>query len=163
VARIFDFFSKAERKMAKTTVFQVADAFLTLESMTHKKLQKLCYYAYSWYLTLYGERLFRNSFEAWIHGPVDPLLYQEYKEYGWREIPSKETCQLDGDLYEFVKRVYDSYGHLDGDELEHLTHTEAPWLEARGGIPEFVPCNNPIKDETIRQYYMRVAEDAQTE
>lgn len=163
MARIFDFFRKVEKKMPRATVHEVADAFLTLESMFHKKVQKLCYYAYSWYLTLYGEQLFTNNFEAWVHGPVDPLLYQKFKSRGWQEIPRLDNCVLAEDLYEFVEQVFHSYGHLNADELEHLTHTEAPWLEARGGIPEFVPCNNPIKDDVIRHFYSRVAEDAQTE
>ncbi|WP_419877709.1 Panacea domain-containing protein [Brevibacillus centrosporus] len=149
--------------MPRTTVHKVADAFLTLESMSHKKLQKLCYYAYSWYLTLYGDNLFRNNFEAWVHGPVDTQLYRDYKSFGWQEIPEKLEHGLEEVLYEFVVEVYESYGHLDADELERLTHTEAPWLVARGGIPEFVPCNSPIRDEIIRQFYSRVAEDAQTE
>ena len=29
-------------------VFDLADAFLCIDSMTHKKLQKLCYYAKAW-------------------------------------------------------------------------------------------------------------------
>ncbi|MFC4768754.1 Panacea domain-containing protein [Effusibacillus consociatus] len=149
--------------MGKTTIFEVAKAFLSLEAMTHKKLQKLCYYAYSWHLTLQGERLFRNNFEAWIHGPVDPGLYSEYKHFGWQTIPQEDQSPIEGELMEFIQEVYDSYGHLDGDELEFLTHKEDPWMEARGSIPEYVPCNNRIKDEVIKDYYLKELENGQIE
>lgn len=76
--------------MNQLTVFDIADGFLAMESVTHKKLQKLCYYAYSWYLTLYDKRLFPHTFEAWIHGPVQPQLYQKYKHTGWQPIPCQE-------------------------------------------------------------------------
>lgn len=151
--------------MGKTTIWEVAKAFLSFEPMTHKKLQKLCYYAYAWYLTLYKERLFKNNFEAWVHGPVDPALYSYYKSYGWQEIPQvcPSEVNLEPAIYEFVRQVYDSYGHLDGDELEYLVHQEAPWKNARKGIPEFMPSNNPISDEDIVSYYLKVFEDGQNE
>lgn len=154
---------KVARKVPKTTVYDVAKSFLAIAPMTHKKLQKLCYYAYSWYLTLYDEPLFENCFEAWVHGPVDPGLYNEFKRYGWQEIPKVEHPPLDGELFEFVQEVYEAYGHLDGDELEYLTHHEEPWMEARQGLQPYEPCNIPIKDDVIRSYYLKVFESEQNE
>ena len=55
---------------------KVAQYFLSKESMSHKKLQKLCYYAQAWYLANYGKPLMPNRFEAWVHGPVSPDLYR---------------------------------------------------------------------------------------
>ena len=50
------------------------------------KLQKLVYYAQAWHLALRDVPLFEEDFEAWVHGPVIPALYQEYKKFGWRPI-----------------------------------------------------------------------------
>ncbi|MEH7116885.1 type II toxin-antitoxin system antitoxin SocA domain-containing protein [Neobacillus vireti] len=154
-------------QVAKVDVKDVAKAFLTIAPMTHKKLQKLSYYAYSWYYTLYGEKLFNNHFQAWVHGPVSPELYQEYKRFGWREIDMVD--ELPGDfeqepeLISFIHEVYDSYGHLNGDQLEYLTHIEEPWKEARGNLGDLDPCTNVIKDETILRYYQKVLENEQQE
>ena len=38
-------------------VLLLARAFLSIDSMTHKKLQKLCFYAKAWYLALYDENI----------------------------------------------------------------------------------------------------------
>ncbi|WP_374049741.1 type II toxin-antitoxin system antitoxin SocA domain-containing protein [Paenibacillus larvae] len=35
------------------------------------------------------KKLFDDNFEAWVHGPVNPQLYTEYREYGWQEIPQE--------------------------------------------------------------------------
>ncbi|MDI9482523.1 MAG: hypothetical protein QM315_04995 [Bacillota bacterium] len=43
IYNIADF--KGELSMKEISIFDVAKTFLHLESMTHKKLQKICYYA----------------------------------------------------------------------------------------------------------------------
>ncbi|WP_248891499.1 Panacea domain-containing protein [Bacillus methanolicus] len=169
MAKIY-YFSKV-RKMQQTIqatrvdIHDVAQAFLSLDKMTHKKLQKLCYYAYAWYYTLYGQKLFNNSFQAWVHGPVCPELYHKYKDYGWQEIDKVDiipfAIENNPDIYEFIQEIYESYGHLNGDQLEYLTHMEDPWKEARGNLDDLEPCTTTIKDDVILRYYRRVLEDEQ--
>ena len=64
----------------------VANYFLTKSELTPKKLQKLVYYSYSWFIALNNENeneinslLFDETPEAWIHGPVFKSLYSKYK------------------------------------------------------------------------------------
>lgn len=145
-------------------IFDIAKAFLSLDIMTHKKLQKLCYYAQAWHLALFKEPLYKESLQAWIHGPVCRDLYQEYKKYGWRKIPSeKKPCNVDGDTYEFIKEVYVTYGELSGDELEMLTHEEEPWIEARGDLSSMEPSYEEIKLSTMQDYYWSVYEGGQND
>lgn len=139
--------------MAK--LFDVAEWFLHKESMTPKKLQKLCYYAQAWHLALLGKRLFRSDFQAWIHGPVIPALYSEYAAFGWNDIPKLKgnAPKFDNKTLEVLEAVYQTYSHLDGHQLEALTHSEQPWIEARGGISPLQPCNNKISVDVMRDYY----------
>lgn len=159
--------SAVQSKSTKVDIKDIAEMFLCFDTMTHKKLQKLCYYAYSWHLALYERKLFDNRFEAWVHGPVCPELYQDYKRYGWNEIPAKSAEFINDidnvEVFNFVAEVYGSYGHLNANELEYLTHIEDPWKEARGNLSELEPCNEEISDQTIIKYYRRVMEDAQGE
>ena len=60
-------------------ILDVARTFLYMDSMSHKKLQKLCYYAQAWYVTIKNKPLFEDDIEAWVHGPVVPSLYSQYK------------------------------------------------------------------------------------
>ena len=128
-----------------TDIRTIALYFLSLSSMTHKKLQKLCYYAQAWHLANYGTPLMSNRFEAWIHGPVSPDLYFEYKEWGWLQIPKVSTPPALGDAERtFVENVYSVYGHYTPDELEYLTCRELPWRIARKGVPRNRYSRNPI-------------------
>lgn len=102
------------------------------EDITPKKLQKLSYYAEAWCNALLNERLIEDThFEAWVHGPVSPDLYQQYKRYGWNEIDKPEVnveYSFSDKEKEILDSVIETYGHLSGNELEALTHEEAPWL-----------------------------------
>lgn len=147
-----------------TSIDIVSNYFLSKESMSQKKLQKICYYAYSWYLTLYDELLFDNGkFEAWVHGPVNPGLYSKYKTYGWRDIPSRREPQLDMGIKEFLDIIYNTFGDYTGDELESMTHSESPWIKARQGLEPEVPSNNIIDDVTIKSFYSSLMENGQVE
>lgn len=139
------------------TIFELADAFLSIEPQTHKKLQKLCYYGYAWYLAQTDEELFPNNFEAWVHGPVDPALYQKYR-YEQENI-GDFTCipkyegHVDADALSIAKWVYDAYGSYSGTDLEMQTHREEPWINARGSLQPWERSNSKIKTEDIKNYY----------
>lgn len=135
------------------TINEVADEFLAIDSMTPKKLQKLCYYAQGLYGAITGERLFREELEAWIHGPVSPDLYSRYKAYGYNNIPKREVKSNNEDLKGIVEQIYRIYGKLDGNQLETLTHREDPWKNARGGVPPYEPSNNIIPFEDMVKFF----------
>ena len=144
-------------------VFQVAEWFLSCSRMTHKKLQKLCYYGQGWHMALEGRPLFSEKIEAWVHGPVIPELYQKYKSYGWQEIPQmmcKEADFSEGTL-EVLRAVYETYGVFSGEQLERLTHSETPWQEARAGLLPYEVSTNEIKPEVMGKYYLEKYQEAQ--
>lgn len=131
--------------------------------MTPKKLQKMCYFAYAWFLTLANDDinnltlfLFSNKFQAWVHGPANLELYQKYKDYGYRDIE-----QYNGDLYNFspytcdiLQQVKDVYGVFSADELEAISHQETPWIQARGNLSYYEPCYTVLEDKEIYKYYV---------
>lgn len=151
--------------MFQNTIIDIAKFFLSKNdhNMTHKKLQKLCYYAYAWYLVLRGERLFEERFQAWVHGPVSPLLYKKYKGHGWNPIPPEDEPFLQSEVIEVLEEVYRTYGEFTGDDLESLTHSELPWIEARGDLPKYEPSNTYLSDETIKEYYSQLYEQGQND
>lgn len=146
-----------------TTIDTVADFFISQIDMTPKKLQKICYYAYAWYLTMYGERLFDEQFEGWVHGPVSPQLYRKYSGYGWCCIPKKEKPHLECNLEEFLNIILNTFGEYDGNELEAMTHAETPWIESRKGLSSEQAGNVVINDDTMKAFYDRLRNDGQVE
>lgn len=145
-------------------IYDIANWFLHKESMTNKKLQKMCYYAQAWYAALYDNILFDERVEAWVHGPVIPKLYKKYKSYGWDLIP-KFNNEIDfcEEVLELLESVYATYCDLTGYELELLTHSEAPWINARKGLSRFTPSNNLISHKDMHDFYLKVYEDEQND
>lgn len=133
-------------------IFEVAKAILNVEGVTHKKLQKLCYYAQGWHLGLTGKKLFDENLEAWVHGPVCPILYDKYKIYGYNIIP-KEENNVDNELLKFVEQICRIYKNLDGDDLEAKTHREMPWKKARGNLEDWEPSDNIINIKDIENFF----------
>lgn len=142
------------------SVFDISEYFLkNVEKVTPKKLQKLCYYAEAWSHALLNRGLINDShFEAWIHGPVSPELYRKYKQYGWDILPQTESNDviLREEVVDLLNSVIETYGDLSGNELEALTHSETPWIEARTGYDEDESCNVQIKSETMKNYYKSI-------
>ena len=146
------------------TIQQIAQWFLGKESMTHKKLQKLCYYAQAWHLALHGSELFAERFEAWVHGPVSPVLYSIYADYGWVKIPSKASQPILDEASEgILQAVWNTYGSFDGDQLEALTHSEVPWQKARGNLQPCDTCTRKIEHQDMRDYYLQKFKESQNE
>lgn len=134
-------------------VFTISDFFLSKDNLSPKKLQKLVYYSYAWFVALNNEFedeivnvLFDETPEAWLHGPVFPCLYQKYKTYGWKEIEKKENyvCNLNKDLNVFLNDIWEKFGVYSADQLESMTHRESPWINARQKVT--VPGENYCLD-----------------
>ena len=146
-------------------VYTVAKWFLSQKSMTHKKLQKLCYYAQAWYCALYdGTPLFAEDIQAWVHGPVIPALYSVYVDYKWLDIPAAPfDSSFDQKTTDILEAVYNTYGNFSGDQLESLTHSEDPWINARGDKKPWETCTTVITCAAMREYYARKYEQAQND
>lgn len=136
-------------------IYDVAKYFLSLGQMNHKKLQKLCYYAQAWYLALTGTPLMNTWFEAWAHGPVSPILWHIYKDWGgliistYNGIPNIKCNETKS----FLNKIYQLYGHYSGDQLEQITHGESPWIKAREGYPPGAICTNIISEKDMANFY----------
>lgn len=145
----------------------IADYFIALSNVTgnlisNLKLQKLMYYAQAWHLALFDHRLFDGTFEAWVHGPVLPSLYREYKKFSWKPIERDDLNEfsiphlektLGKQNTEFLSEIVEEYFGLTAYELERLTHQEDPWRRARQGLNADEPCDRPIQDEWMAEFY----------
>jgi len=150
-----------EYKIMNYSPIDVANYFLSLvdeesgDNITHLKLQKLVYYADAWFLALYNKSLFKENFEAWVHGPVLTSLYQKFKDYGYNPINSPEeySCNLPEEVKIHLDEIWEEYGSLSPKKLEILTHSEAPWKEARKNCSPIDYCSNNLSKDLMRTFY----------
>ena len=131
--------------------------------VTNLKLQKVVYYAQAWYLALYDRSLFDEPIQAWVHGPVVPVLYREYKQFGFGPIQKKASLSgVIPRVQEHIRDVLAAYGRFSAYDLERLVHTERPWIEARGCLPADAPSKAVIPHDAMRQFYGDLADEAKT-
>lgn len=146
-------------------IFEISEWFLHTKPMTHKKLQKLLYFSYGIYLVQNNEdrnnitdRLFPNNFEAWVHGPVDPTIYDLYKYNGinWLFKEETQTIDFNDDILLALNTTMELYGNYDADELEELTQQQMPWINARKGLSNIESSNNPLDDAYIYDTFSNI-------
>lgn len=115
---------------------QVANAFIKrsiagkLDGLTPMKLQKLMFFAQSWYLKKYQKTLIEDTFVRWQYGPVIPSIYYEFARakgdvivtlavdaFG-EKIPA-DLSDLDE---QFLDKIVEVYGGYSGWQLSEMTH-----------------------------------------
>lgn len=153
----------------------IADWFLSHldtesgDTMSPLKLQKLLYYAQAWHLTLFeGEPLFNEGIQAWRHGPVAPSQYARFADLTkYAPIPvdsyAVEEVRLNERAEALLNDISAIYGEHQASYLEKLSHSESPWIEARGGLPLYAACNNEITHRSMIDFYSKKAHDGQQE
>ena len=146
------------KETGKYSIFDIANWFLAKEEMTQKKVQKLCYYAQAWCYALKGYRLEDTDYQAWVHGPVSPVLWDRFKSFGYDSIIIKghTNIEIDTEDEKLLEDVWDTYGENTGNALEALTHRELPWIEARRGYEPEERCTVVISPATMAAYYKSI-------
>ncbi|MER5420304.1 Panacea domain-containing protein [Streptosporangium roseum] len=122
--------------------------------LTVKKLHKLLYYCQGHHLATFGRPLFKETISAWDMGPVVGTLWYEEKsgDIAEGDLPPLGEAELNTIGY-----VASRYGALSGQDLEHLTHSEAPWQRADA---ERRPRESVrIEPAWIEEYFAAAAED----
>lgn len=137
-------------------VFDTAEYILQqCGAMSAMKLQKLVYYCQAWALVWDDEPIFNENIEAWINGPVVPALYQKHKGI-FKIIPHSlggNPDALTPEQKETVNSVCNAYSSLNAQQLSDLTHSEAPFINARKGLALNERGHNTISLADMSEYY----------
>lgn len=129
-------------------------------SVSPKKLQKLLFLSYSFYLVFMNDnkddinnRLFTNEFEAWAHGPVYPHIYRKFKKYGMNNIfiddIKYDHILLSEDEKEIINIVLKEFSVYKAYQLENFTHNLGCWLKKHNDYGYFDICTERIEDKDI--------------
>ena len=127
--------------------------------ITALALQKLLYYAQSFYYAFYGVELFNNPCQAWQHGPVYPEIYRLYKEYCADPLDqsfnmlTKNIHGLTENEMQFLDCIVETFGRYSGSTLRNITHRETPWKDARGDLSEDDRCSVELSRDSIHAYF----------
>lgn len=157
---------------ARYTASDIANWFLGAidrdagDAITHLKLQKLIYYAQAWSLALpsRGYPLFDEELQAWAHGPVAESVFHQHKGNAWDALPAPAKMpDIEESDAEHLQEILSVFGEFSAKQLERMTHSEAPWIEARGDIPAEARSNAPIDKGLMAAFYRDLYERAGNE
>ncbi|MDC0980453.1 DUF4065 domain-containing protein [Bdellovibrionales bacterium] len=138
------------------SALDVAEFASTLISRnsTYMKLQKIVYYSQVESLVHYSKPLFEEKIQAWRGGPIVHELFDKHQGYKYlNNISLGNASNLSMEQKACINWAIEKYGTLDGDTLSHLTHIEAPWHNARKGLPDNAPSDEEITLESMAKYY----------
>lgn len=149
--------------VCKSTKIDLAIEYLLdqCEDITPLALQKALYYIQGFYYAFYKTFLFREDCQAWVHGPVYRDIYFRYRDYKFDSIESNNG--FDPTVFSAAeKAVLESVvKHIccySGKVLEKFTHSETPWLSARGNLLESELSDKIIDKTDIGNYFDSVKE-----
>lgn len=109
--------------------------------LTTMTLLKVLYFAHAWYLAKEGSPLVAQPFEAWQYGPVNRVVYDQFKDFGKSPIEGRAVsfdpstpgfCEtkynLDAETEVFLNNIFDYYAQFHPFQLSDLTHEKgSPW------------------------------------
>ncbi|MGL5978322.1 MAG: type II toxin-antitoxin system antitoxin SocA domain-containing protein [Erysipelotrichaceae bacterium] len=131
------------------------------EDITPLALQKALYYIQGFYYAFYNKFLFPEECQAWMHGPVYRDIYFRYRDYKFNpiecntKVDDKNVTASERAIFESVAKHICCYS---GKVLELFTHSESPWLSARGQLSEIESSDRVIPKENIGKYFESVKE-----
>ena len=138
----------------KYTSMDIAKWFINELHPEPLKLQKLLYLAQGFSFAFYDEALFSEDIEAWVHGPVVPSVYHEYKSYKYNPIMIKYSLKkFDDKTLDILNYVKDNFSKFDSKFLEEMTHNQEPWLLSREGLDPDERCDKTIPKDVIADYF----------
>jgi uncharacterized phage-associated protein len=150
----------------------IANLFLDMAAvrghkLTPMSLLKILYFAHAWHLAKYKSPLVGQPFEAWKHGPVNRVVYEQIKKFGSFVIDEKlkkidpgsgtfveAICTLNGDKITFLENIFAYYSEFHPYKLSDITHEKGtPWdvvwnAAERSAVPGML-----IPDELILKWF----------
>lgn len=139
----------------------VADWFINqvdrqaADCVTPLEIQRLVFFAQAWYLANNGRAMFKEDFEAWATGPVEPSIFMRFEHLASSSIPEIEGArEIGGDRLEVLKSVQDQYGCYKNRKLAELSREPGgPWENARRGLAPEAASSAVITKEAMKKFY----------
>lgn len=89
------------------------------------------------------------NFEAWINGPVNENLYNEFRPY-FLGLEEEESYLYNKNSHmEVYDKYIEKYVYKTPAKLVNLAKTNKGWIKAREGFESDKPCKNLIDEKCI--------------
>jgi uncharacterized phage-associated protein len=150
-------------EVAKYFIWLANSKFGSQFELCPMKLQKVTFFAQGWYLALYGKPLFQDDFQAWENGPVNKILYNDYKIFRKQHINLVlPEPNLPEEIKFFLTGIANTFFPLKAPVLSGITHKAgSPWTLTRNGLSPKDHSDKIISKSLIKEYYQSLIDDTQ--
>ena len=156
---------------AAVDIFSVANWFIKRGKqdkipISHKKLQKLLYYAKHWSLYEAKDSVLEIKlpkrinieveFEAWVHGAVCRKVFRKYRDYGFDDLTQAikdddlDTDNLNKEVEKFLEKIWNVYKDCSANKLEYMNHQDQTWLNQRLDLSKETLTDRKITEADMR-------------
>lgn len=156
------------RDVANFTLDYADERSLAISNLA---LQKLLYFAHGWFFSIYDEPLIKNKFEAWQFGPVQRVLYDQFKSFKDRPIrgvratyinpqtgePHFKVPAIKQDHAVVIRAVLQKYERFSAGQLVKESHAEdSPWEFVWQQAEDAIYPGMKIPDALIVDHFKRL-------
>ena len=126
------------------------------------QVNKFVYFSHAFMLGIHGRPLVNRALEAWLYGPVTPVVYHCLSYYGGNPVLAPILAhqqEFDEDELDVLTQVLQTYGPLIPTQLTLITAVPGgPWDQTRrkANTPF-----SPIPDNLVQTYYSQIAQGKQ--
>ena len=148
--------SATQRETDRTLVSSI-DAGKTLcelsgWKMSNLRLQKVLYIAHMYHLGTKKRPLVKETFEAWMYGPVEPKLYRYCRFYGRNGIPNifpiGSGVNGNSHEYETLRTINEMTKDISSVKLLKFTHSDkGAWKKVYNGGERGLPIPNDLIEQ----------------
>lgn len=113
--------------------------------LSEMKMHKLLYFAQKKHFENFGEWLFNEDFEGWVHGPVNRKVRSFFMflgDFNGELTPEEEYT---------LREVVFEYGRFSAIELRNLSHQDKAYQISRTGLQQEERGNRVILKENMLQ------------
>lgn len=113
------------------------------KDLTEMKMHKLLYFAQKIHYYHFGEWLFNEDFEGWIHGPVNRKVRSNFNylsEYE-QDLTLEEEFTL--------REVIFEYGQYSAGTLRRMSHEDSAYKKSREGLSDDEPGDEIVEKEDM--------------
>ncbi|MGG3884372.1 Panacea domain-containing protein [Brevibacillus panacihumi] len=114
-----------------------------VSDLTEMKMHKLLYFAQKQHYGNFGEWLFDDDFEGWVHGPVNRKVRNNF--YHLDDFDGELTLEEEYTIREIIH----DYGKYSAGVLRNLSHDDTAYKISRVGLGEHDPGNQVILKENM--------------
>lgn len=139
--------------------------------ITNLALQKLLYFAHGWFYAIYELPLVKSKFEAWQYGPVQRVIYDQFKVCRDAPIRQLRATYIDPTTGEgiyrepkivpehaaIIRSILEKYAKYSVGELVRESHAEdSPWEYVWQQAEDAIYPGMKIPDVLILDHFKRL-------